>query len=494
MNPLNFETQSEIKMGVMKKLLMKRLLTLFCFILCLLSVYYIIQQFREQLVLTDNESSHKTPKIPNEPFQKKMKRIPLISYDHISSGDDHKISQLMTDRKSLYHLNNSIDIIARTDEKIQIGNDIISMDELDTAIAIRQGDVIERELRSSSEPMPPNKNPTPPVTNEPNPIHSILESLKQTAQHWFGGLDQPSKSSKQSVNNNTNSIKSIEPTVPSIPSYSQSQGLSNSPAIKTDFNQIAQPQMNDIVEYDIDEYNMNDHTKNKPPISQKSQEHELQSKKSFPKITKTLKGFSMNPTYHSNDHGRMTEDLITDALPLRDRIYADTSLSIDSSKSTIYEETISAPMNQSGHSFNDEPFAKHVSRFSFLQDKKPQKKEIQYLGIRVVTPNSTIWDIHFSVLKEYFEQKGIVLSSSADEPNEKGFSSGVGKILKFSEKLVNIYNIKKRRFENDIHTLTPKTIIVIYNMNRIFSLLNQIDYSEVQRIEFDGESLWIPSS
>jgi len=126
------------------------------------------------------------------------------------------------------------------------------------------------------------------------------------------------------------------------------------------------------------------------------------------------------------------------------------------------------------------------------QSPKPYETST-YLGIRVVQPGTNIWEIHFALLKEYFQYKGVKLSPNADEPKKSGESSGIGKILKFSEQLVNIYNLKTQTFEHDLDVLQPMTVIVIYNMSQIFGILDDIDYSVIDRIEFDGESLWIPS-
>jgi len=121
----------------------------------------------------------------------------------------------------------------------------------------------------------------------------------------------------------------------------------------------------------------------------------------------------------------------------------------------------------------------------------PKPRENAF-GIHVVRPNENIWDIHFNLLKDYYDHKGIHLSPLADEPDNLGYSSGVGKILKFSENLVHIYNLKERRLETDLDHIYPLSKIVIYNMDRVFALLDRIDYKNVNRIEFDGETLWLP--
>jgi predicted RNA-binding protein len=114
-------------------------------------------------------------------------------------------------------------------------------------------------------------------------------------------------------------------------------------------------------------------------------------------------------------------------------------------------------------------------------------------GIHVVQPGENIWDIHFRLLKEYFDHKGIELSPLSDEPDERGYSSGVGKILKFSEEMVHIYNMKERKLETNLDMIYPLSKIVVYEMGPVFALLDRINYQDVQRIVFDGETLWLPA-
>ncbi len=122
---------------------------------------------------------------------------------------------------------------------------------------------------------------------------------------------------------------------------------------------------------------------------------------------------------------------------------------------------------------------------------RPHK--IKAYGIYVVQPGDNIWNIHFNILKEYYEYKGINVSSEADEPIDKGLSSGVGKILKFSETLVIIYNLVEKKVTSDIDLLEPLSKIVVYNMDEVFSLLQEINYKNIDRIQFDGKTIWIPT-
>jgi hypothetical protein len=119
--------------------------------------------------------------------------------------------------------------------------------------------------------------------------------------------------------------------------------------------------------------------------------------------------------------------------------------------------------------------------------------EVDAYGIYIVRPGDNIWNIHFQFLRNYFTRKGVQLESTSDEPTTRGKSSGVGKILKFSENMVNIYNLQNRRLEENLDMIHPLTKVVVFNLERVFSLLKQINHHNVQRVEYDGETLWVPA-
>ena len=121
----------------------------------------------------------------------------------------------------------------------------------------------------------------------------------------------------------------------------------------------------------------------------------------------------------------------------------------------------------------------------------PQK--IKEYGIYVVQPGDNIWNIHFNILKEFYDHKGIDVASKADEPVNHGMSSGVGKILKFSETMVIIYNLIDKKVSSDINLLDPLSKIIVYNMDEVFSLLLEVNYDNIDRIQFDGKTIWIPA-
>jgi hypothetical protein len=119
-------------------------------------------------------------------------------------------------------------------------------------------------------------------------------------------------------------------------------------------------------------------------------------------------------------------------------------------------------------------------------------EKVEVYGIHVVRPGDNIWNIHFNFLQEYFSHRGVRVSPTSDEP-VKGRSTGVGKILKFSENMVYIYNLKDQKLDVNLDLIHPMSKIVIFNMGRAFSLLNKIDYDNINEIRFDGETLWLPS-
>ena len=129
-----------------------------------------------------------------------------------------------------------------------------------------------------------------------------------------------------------------------------------------------------------------------------------------------------------------------------------------------------------------------------MESEETVPENIKEYGIYVVQPGDNIWNIHFNILKEYYASKGIAVSPDADEPLKRGQSSGVGKILKFSETMVIIYNLIDEQIVPDINLLEPLSKIVIYNMEEVFALLAQINYEKINQIHFDGRIIWIPGS
>ena len=137
-------------------------------------------------------------------------------------------------------------------------------------------------------------------------------------------------------------------------------------------------------------------------------------------------------------------------------------------------------------------YLKKGELFEETIDDIDQEKIIEY-GIYVVQTGDNIWNIHYKIIKEFFAHRGVHVSEKADEPLESGRSSGVGKLLKFSEKTVFIYNLLENSIDDNINLLEPLSKVVVYNINEIFSLLDEIDFKHVDEIQFDGQAIWIPA-
>ena len=60
--------------------------------------------------------------------------------------------------------------------------------------------------------------------------------------------------------------------------------------------------------------------------------------------------------------------------------------------------------------------------------------------------------------------------------------------------MVFIFNIRERKIDTDLNLIHPLSKIVVFKMRQIFALLDQIDYQHVNRIQFEGDTLWIPAN
>jgi hypothetical protein len=133
----------------------------------------------------------------------------------------------------------------------------------------------------------------------------------------------------------------------------------------------------------------------------------------------------------------------------------------------------------------------HETRIT--ESGETEVEQVHNYGIYVVRPGDNIWNIHFNILKEYFAGRGVQVTEHSDEPRDDGYSSGVGKILKFSETMVIIYNVIEEKIVQDIDLIEPLSKLIIYNMDEILALLSDIDSDQLDKIRFDGSTLWIPA-
>jgi hypothetical protein len=127
-----------------------------------------------------------------------------------------------------------------------------------------------------------------------------------------------------------------------------------------------------------------------------------------------------------------------------------------------------------------------------VREKSLQDKKISAWGVYVVRPGDNLWDIHYRLLKEYLANRGVKLPPRSDQPTVKGYSSGVGKVLKFAEHMVGVYNLRTGHMSKNLNLLEPGQKVVVFNLSEIFGQLDKVDPRELSGIMYDGRVLFFP--
>ena len=68
----------------------------------------------------------------------------------------------------------------------------------------------------------------------------------------------------------------------------------------------------------------------------------------------------------------------------------------------------------------------------------------------------------------------------------------MGKVLKFAENMVGVFNLKTGRMSPDINLIEPGRKVVVFNLSEIFGQLQQVDPRDLNGINFDGRVLFFP--
>lgn len=121
-----------------------------------------------------------------------------------------------------------------------------------------------------------------------------------------------------------------------------------------------------------------------------------------------------------------------------------------------------------------------------------KKKNITAWGVHVVRPNENLWEIHFRLLREYMASRGVTLARNADKPLATGKSSGVGKVLKFAEHMVGVFNLQTGHMSKNLDKLEPGAKLVVFNLSEIFAELSKINPEDLSGIMYDGRVLLLP--
>ena len=96
-------------------------------------------------------------------------------------------------------------------------------------------------------------------------------------------------------------------------------------------------------------------------------------------------------------------------------------------------------------------------------------------GIHILKFKERLPDIHFKLLKELVDARGMSLAGMSSESHRRGAGFMVKKILAFSEHNAHIYDIKKKRVTSDANLSEPNSKIVIYRLGMLSSLLDSMD-------------------
>lgn len=137
--------------------------------------------------------------------------------------------------------------------------------------------------------------------------------------------------------------------------------------------------------------------------------------------------------------------------------------------------------------------SRHQVKEESLDGAGPQTNKASILyGVRVVKPGDNLWNIHFNVLREYFAKRGIKLTRKSDEPNARGVSSGIGRILKYAERMVFIYSCRTDTLCQNLNVIHPNDKVVIFNMTEIENVLAKLGKEHIKDVHFDGTNLYAP--
>lgn len=107
-----------------------------------------------------------------------------------------------------------------------------------------------------------------------------------------------------------------------------------------------------------------------------------------------------------------------------------------------------------------------------------------YYGVRVVRPGENLWHIHYGIVREYFERREVILPVYADRPMPDGRSSGVGKLLKFMETIVRVYDVQGRRPEVSLDLIHPEHSLVYFRISELFDALDQLKAEDLRWLRY----------
>lgn len=440
------------------------------------------------------EPSPPVPKVRTptlEEVRPKPVERPVVRFD----ADDPEFQELMERRKEAYGLDEGVDMIVREDETVTIGDETVPMSEVIERIRIAKGEMTETDLESTRAALDRHQK-----------IEKFFSKLKAVEKR-FRELDgELASASDGGVSEGLlrEKLREHDTLAPLVADYQRYRDLLK--AIRDGNALLSGDSPNEnvrrlIAELESEKAETAGRLRERlagvmpegtalPEDSASLMELLDRVEERYLDITGTLE----NP--ESVDNPEVLRKLTGERSALRPLI----------SEIRKYEALLrEIEENEALLDMADEEIAEAVrKKLRLLRAERDDLEnrmmaelmpgeDVNIYGIHVVRPGDNIWNIHFEFLREYFKNKGVLLSPMADEPIREGVSSGVGKILKFSETMVYIYNLRDKELSFDLGLIHPMSKIVVFNMGRALEMLERIDYDNIKEVRFDGENLWIPA-
>ena len=423
-----------------------------------------------------------TPRVaPPEPAP--LPRRPVLRYE----AEDERFRALMDRRKAEVGLDESVDMIVREDENIRIGDHTLSMSEILDAIRLERGDVLEEDLDA-----PARIRARRAARLER--LHERLRAAEQELWSLEQALVDPTTDPAM-IPDKARRREALDGTVADFQRYKETLGeidairelletedpaaaaeerIAALAAERKDVERRLRPALEALGE--------------SPSPGEADAFAAERIEERFRKIEETLA--SDGTVAEPSD----LRDLAAERARLRDAVAA---IRRYGALGDRIAELESLPQGESAPEALRERMAALADRRDRLEGRLMadvrSDEPAPLFGIYVVRPGDNVWNIHFRFLREYFGARDIRIAPGSDRPDERGVSSGVGRILKFSETMVHIYNLRERRMETDLDLIHPRSKIVVFNLSEAFALLGRVDAENIRRLRFDGETLWIPA-
>ncbi len=407
--------------------------------------------------------------------------------------DKGEFQDLMNRRKSEYGMDKGLDMIAREDETLRIGENTVPMKEILNKIRLQKNGISEEDIG--------------PYTGERTKadrlekLHTGLKNAEKRFRELEMKLSQlPDAETENSLGEKLREYGELDSLLSDWQAYMRILKEMESYRSIPESQDVRQEIRNGLKELTRRKTDMERELGRLSGLGISPDITEQEQKQIYAALEKSLARFRELDSMLKSPKGKSSaevREMAKERAGLRNLISGYDTYRETVRKMEEYEKFLSMGEDEVRESLRQKLLSLRIRRDD-LEDSLMHRlfpdETPEIYGIYVVRPGDNIWNIHFGFLKEYFQGRGISLSSSADEPMSPGRSSGVGRILKFSEKMVYIYNLRERKLEPDLHIIQPMSRIAVFNMGQVLDLFSQIDHSNIREVRFDGETLWIPAS